>query len=147
MTKDAPAAWGLMPQFLQRVYNFTVKHDETVDASQVCRDFEADFGSGVGEMYGLALVDEAGKIRGVLLAGIEIYRRRWPCAVVYQWEKEKDVGIEITHTCLQMVEGWARMHKLPRLRALAETDSRARLFGAIGFARGPVVVNKELSNG
>jgi len=149
MTKDEPGAWMLMPWYIQRIYEFTVRHDPAIDAAQVCRDFEADFGSGTGAMYGIALVDAESKVRGSLLAGIELYRGRWPFAMVYQWEKDKEVesSKELTHTCLQLVEGWARMHKLPRLRALAETEARVRLFGQIGLLKGPVVVNKELSNG
>lgn len=149
MTKDEPMAWALMPAFLYRVYEFTCRHDQVIDAKAVCRDFEADFGAGTGRLYGISLVDEETKIRGSLLAGVEVYRARYPYAMVYQWERDKGLEepTEVTHTCLQLLEGWARLHQLPRIRGLAETPSRMRLFRMIGFAEGPIVINKELPNG
>jgi len=150
MTKDEPMAWALMPAFLYRVYDFTCRHDPAMDAAAVCRDFEADFGSGAGRFFGLSLVDdEAQKVRGTLFAGIEIYRARYPYGMVYQWERDRGIEepTELTHTCLQMLEGWARLHQLPRIRGLAETPSRVRLFRMVGFSEGPVIINKELSNG
>lgn len=150
LDNGTPYSWALMPVFLERVKKFTGSHTNAQDdpLPEIC---SAAFGSHLPEILMLAIMKDDGEniedaMVGHVVAGVETYLGR-RTGMVYQFEKTgADSGWTETNKTVQaMVDLWARQGGLDEIMAMAETDSRAKLFGYFGYVRGPVLLRRKFN--
>lgn len=144
MTKDSPVCWMLMPQFLNRVREFSQEFTVT-GSDNAAQWFEACFGSGDQRMLGIGIIESESdgskvpSLIGHVLVGCESYLGS-PHGIVYQFAKDKGKNyrgdrdedhpfIVIRH----MIDYWARGHNIDQVYALVDGAARAKLFGWFGF--------------
>jgi hypothetical protein len=142
MRRTTPAAWVLMPSFLDRVRRFAGEYEESGQelGRRIAADLMNSFGRDDGELLGIGLVSPEGELVGHLLASAEAVRGR-RVAFVLQWEKDSLPPDEpLDRACLQILSGWAQAVGAQLVQAIALDDARARLFGRLGFRRGGVVL-------
>lgn len=142
--RSSPAAWVVMPQFLERVRRFNGEHDARHGELAVDR-FVRAFGAGDGSWLGIALLDADGQMRGHLLGCVEVRAYTGvPFAAIWQWEKDVRCSSLVDDHCRHLAEGWARSQGAPRLVALAVSAARVRLFKRHGFRPGPQMITREV---
>ena len=150
LDNGTPYSWAIMPAFLEREAMFTGSHtDQGNDPlPQIC---SAAFGSHLPEVLMLAILNDGQEniseaLVGHVVAGVETYLGR-RVGMVYQFEKSgNDPGWRELNKSIQvMVDMWARNGGLDEIMAMAETDSRAKLFAQFGYVRGPVLLRRKFN--
>jgi hypothetical protein len=150
LDNGTPYSWAIMPAFLERVSKFTGSHTEQGNdpLPAICA---AAFGSRVAEVLMLAILRDdketmAEALVGHVVAGVEQYLGR-RVGMVYQFEKtgSDPEWREINKSIQAMVDMWARNGGLDEIMAMAETDSRAKLFAQFGYVRGPVLLRRKFN--
>jgi hypothetical protein len=153
MDKTNPLCWLLMPQFSERIRQFSQAFTVT-GTDNALTWFEACFGSGDHRMLGIALIDrsdERPSVVGHLLAGQETYLGQ-PVGMVYQFSKDKgkdylksDDGEKSPYLLMrQMLEYWCRGHGIQQCYGLVDGAARAKLFGWFGFDDNMRIVRMQL---
>jgi len=146
MEKTNPFCWAVMPMFTKAIKEFSRQH--SVDGQDSCAEqFEIAFGAALPQMLGIAIVsDEAqpGELAGHVVCGVETYLGRQVC-MVYQFNKaDSDADWKETNKAIQvLVDQWCHTLGLPEIMALAETESRGRLFELFGYVKGPVMMRRK----
>jgi len=151
MDRMTPAAWTVMPHFVERITAFVGEHETGTRAATLAHRFQSDFGTGNRTFLGIALIDPERSshetIRGHLLACIEqriatgeLY------AVVLQWEKDVVTDVVVDEMCQQAVDTWASGKGCHRIVAMAMSPSRVRLFQRAGYRPGPQLISREVLN-
>lgn len=145
MTKSNWYCWALMPPFLKAVRDFSAAHTAGGTDSAAER-FETCFGAGFQEMLGLAIVsdDKPGELAGHVICGVEEYLGKKSC-MVYQFHKESgtsDDWRELNKSIQALVDQWCHSLGLVEILAMAESESRARLFRHFGYQSGPVLLRR-----
>jgi hypothetical protein len=146
-----PYAWAIMPVVLERVKKFTAEHSDGVNDA-LPQILAAGFGTKHPSILIIAILqddkanlDEA--LAGYIVAGEESYLGR-KTGMIYQFEKrggEDADWVELNKSLGAMVDLWARSNGLDEIMAMAETDSRARLFHMFGYQRGPVLLRRKFN--
>lgn len=137
--------WALMPPFIQAITEFSAEH--TTGGTDVCAErFQIAFGAGMNEMLGIAIVDddEIGQLAGHVICGVETYLGKQVC-MVYQFNKKSGTSDDWQHlnkAIQALIDNWCHNLGLPEIMAMAETESRGRLFGLFGYSKGPVLMRR-----
>lgn len=137
------SCWIFMPEFLRRVRDFAKDEPWTVRASE---RFQAAFARGNGEMLGLILVDDTGRARGHVIAGVEMMLGE-PYACVYQMHKDKGFDADWTQTtqrCQDLVDGWAMTCGISKCTVSVVDEPRERLFTRFGYTKGPRLLHRDI---
>lgn len=142
-----PYSWALMPAFLERVREFSQWHtqDGVDPLTQMCA---AAFGTHSPHMLMIAIMKDdqdnvSDALVGHIVAGVETFLGR-SVGMVYQFERDAvEDWKEINRSLQVLVDTWARSIGLDEIMAMAESDSRARLFGYFGYERGPVLLRRK----
>lgn len=150
MDRDQPHCWAIMPVVAERVRRFSAEHEIAGGDQLLAKAAMTAFGAGVPEFLTIAVLDgdkptigEA--VVGHVVAGVESLLGK-NVAMVYQFEKSGGGDSEWQEVNTQintLVELWARRLGLDEILAMAQSDSRARLFGYYGYERGPVLVRRK----
>lgn len=150
LDNGTPYSWAIMPAFLERVAMFTGSHTEQ-DSDPLPAICSVAFGSRLSEVLMLAVLEDdkesvAEALVGHLVAGVEEYLGR-RVAMIYQFEKTGSSADwrETNRSIQAMVDMWARNGGLDEIMAMAETDSRAKLFAQFGYVRGPVLLRRKFN--
>lgn len=148
MSRESNAAVVLMPAFVDRVLKFLEVTGGHLNTRKIWHRLWCDFGTGDGNFLGIGLVGIDGKMRGHLLASIEVTVSTGDrFAMVLQWEKDEPFGQEIDIQCQSILDAWARAKGLDRISALAITPSRERIFKRSGYIAGPRLITREVIHG
>jgi hypothetical protein len=145
MRKENPYCWALMPAFIESVMNFSAEH--TAGGTDSCADnFQIAFGAGLKEMMGIAIVDsdEPGQLAGHVICGQEQYLGKRVC-MVYQFNKESGTSEdwrELNKGIQALIDNWCHGCELQEIMAMAESESRGRLFRLFGYEKGPVLMRR-----
>ena len=148
MHKATPYCWAIMPAFLNEIKEFSSRH--TAGGTDQCMErFEIAFGAGLNEMLGIALVDEDaehGHLAGHVICGVETYLGRTVC-MVYQFNKKSGSGDwdELNKGIQALIDSWCHNLGLDEIMAMAETESRGRLFSLFGYEKGPVLMRRRFT--
>ena len=149
MTKDNPYCWALMPRFLERIRAFSSEH--TAGGTDECAErFEAAFGLGSNQMLALAIADvdgPPGELSGHVICGLETYLGKQVC-MVYQFHKESGTSDEwrdLNRSIQVMIDNWCHNLGMKEIMAMAETESRGRLFKQFGYTAGPMLLRRRFS--
>jgi hypothetical protein len=150
LDNGTPYSWAIMPAFLERIKKFTGTHMEQTEdpLPAVCA---AAVGSHLPEVLMLVILDDSKEnvseaLVGHVVAGVETFLGR-RVGMVYQFEKTgNDPGWRDMNKSIQaMIDLWARNGGLDEILAMAETDSRAKLFAQFGYVRGPVLLRRKFN--
>ena len=150
LDNGTPYSWALMPVFLERIKKFTGAHT-AVQEDPLPAICAAAFGSRLPEILMLVILEDdkdnlAEAVVGPVVAGVETFLGR-RVGMVYQFEK---IGVDpgwrdMNRTIQAMIDLWARNGGLDEILAMAETDSRAKLFAQFGYVRGPILLRRKFN--
>jgi hypothetical protein len=150
LDNGTPYSWALMPVFLERIKMFTGTHTASQEDAlpMIC---SAAFGSHLPEMLMLVILEDnkdnlAEAVVGHVVAGVETFLGR-RVGMIYQFEKtgSDPDWREMNKSIQAMIDLWARNGGLNEIMAMAETDSRAKLFAQFGYVRGPVLLRRKFN--
>lgn len=145
MTKKNWYCWALMPPFLKAITEFAAEH--TAGGTDLCAErFETCFGAGFPDMFGIAIVDDEkpGELCGHVICGVEEYLGAKAC-MVYQFNKVAGTSadwVNLNKSIQAQIDQWCHSLGLTEIMAMAESESRGRLFKAFGYVPGPVLMRR-----
>lgn len=141
------ASWFAMPHVIDRIIAFAREHNIN-EATPLPEIIVSKFGQRDPTALTIAILDsEEKKVVGHLSATIELYLGEHT-AFIHQWQMDKEIpGDEakrLRSTIDSMVETWATTCGVKSVTAMAESDSRVRLFKQNGYAKMCSLVRKEI---
>jgi len=143
------AAWYAMPHVIERVITFARFHNLN-EVTPLPEIIVSKFGLKDPSCIVIAILDaEEQKVVGHLVATIEVYLGEHT-AFIHQWEMDKEVSSvadDLRSTIDSMVEVWATTCGVRSITAMAESESRVRLFKKNGYEKMCSLVRKGLFNG
>jgi hypothetical protein len=145
MQKGNWYCWAIMPKFVEACKKFSQEH--TAGGTDSCAEqFEIAFGAGFNAMLGIAIVDsdEPGQLAGHVICGQEQYLGKKVC-MVYQFNKESGTSEDwraLNKGIQALIDNWCHNCGLDEIMAMAESESRGRLFRLFGYEKGPVLMRR-----